>query len=98
MLLKLNINVYAVLIAANLLSVKLRHCKVDLLQFLHRFMSAAGKAILAHVVDIKDTCRAVFNSDKYSDVRCCTFPIVAKVEFTRDSQDIHERDQTTVER
>jgi len=58
---------------------ELRACKLETLQFLHRFISASGKQILPYACDIKDTCLAVFNSDKYSDVRCSTFQVMAKV-------------------
>lgn len=58
---------------------ELRGAKVDLLEFLCRFISAAGKQVLTYAAEIKETCISVFNSDKYSDVRCGTFPIMTKL-------------------
>ncbi|CAF0899355.1 unnamed protein product [Brachionus calyciflorus] len=56
-----------------------RGCKVDLLQFLEKFIVSAKKQIIPYAVEIKETCINIFNSDKYSDVRCSTFPIISKI-------------------
>ncbi len=68
---------------------ELRTCKLEILQFLHRFISAAAKQILPYACDIKDACLAVFNSEKYSDVRCATFQVMAKLlEITSGNSEV----------
>jgi hypothetical protein len=62
-----------------LLHEQLKQSKVDLLLFLYRFILAAGKQVLPYACDIKETCFSMFSSDKYSDVRCATFPILIKI-------------------
>ncbi|RNA36044.1 DNA-dependent kinase catalytic subunit-like [Brachionus plicatilis] len=66
-----------------------RGCKVDLLQFLEKFITSAEKKILPYSPDIKDTCILLFSSDKYSDVRCATFSIISKIlELTKGEYEI----------
>jgi hypothetical protein len=62
------------------------------LQFLHRFIAASGKSILDYAVDIKDACYSIFNSEKYSDVRCATFSILRQLlELTASNIDVANR-------
>ena len=66
-----------------------RTCKCEILQFIHRVIVAANQQILPYTTDIKDMCLLLFNSDKYSDVRCLTFPILTKIfEITNDNFEI----------
>ena len=58
---------------------ELRECKLDLLRFMYQFIVVAGKCAVDYCVDIKDTCVCIFNSEKFTDVRCATFPIIKKV-------------------
>ena len=58
---------------------ELRATKYEILQFLQRFITAADKKILSYAADIKDTCIAVFNSEKFADVRCSTISIIANI-------------------
>ena len=68
---------------------ELRLCKYELLQFLGRFIDAAERQVVPYAAEIKDTCVAVFNAEKYSDVRCSTFPILRRiVEVTSGNVDV----------
>jgi hypothetical protein len=47
---------------------------------------------LDYAVDIKDACYLIFNSEKYSDVRCATFPILRQLlELASTSIDVANR-------
>ena len=58
---------------------KLRKCKCELLDFLHRFICATSKQIIQYVCEIKDVCMSIFNTETYADIRTATFQIINKV-------------------
>lgn len=58
---------------------ELRAVKLELLQFLQRFIETTGKKILPYAVDIKDACIAVFKMEKFANVRCFTLTVVANL-------------------